>query len=262
VISALFVDDNQDHLSLASLFFSRSGEISIDPVSTAGEALEKLQEKSYDAIISDYYMPEMNGIELLKSIRKDYPYLPFILLTAKDEMEIAIEALNCGATFFLKKEGSPRQMMTDLEHLVQESVQNVRIMARVREQCHIFADLLVQCTVPIGVFDKDFNSVLLNAKYREIFQFDLGTDEGRHVQQLVPHFAGSWQPVHSEVFSKRRGSIIREEVIQTGGETYQFISVFVFLASHDEGPGYMVHYLIPPTEWLRSLSHPAEKSES
>lgn len=72
------------------------------------EAIVCLEEHEYDIIISDYFMPELSGIELLKKFRSTNSSIPFIIHTGHGDEMTAIEALQCGADFFLEKgtEGS------------------------------------------------------------------------------------------------------------------------------------------------------------
>ena len=69
--SILYVDDDENLLNLNKIFMEKSGEFLIDTVSSAPEALEMIATARYDAILSDYQMPEMDGIEFLKT--RPYP---------------------------------------------------------------------------------------------------------------------------------------------------------------------------------------------
>ena len=65
----LCVDDEEFLLDLCRIFLERSGTLKVDTAISAFDGLEKLKDKEYDTIISDYEMPGMNGIEFLKTIR-------------------------------------------------------------------------------------------------------------------------------------------------------------------------------------------------
>lgn len=102
---ALIVDDEPDLLELASVYLRQKSDFEVLTAQSAKEALKILEELEVDVIISDYQMPGMDGIQFLKKIRNKGNDIPFILFTAKDSEELAIEALNCGADFFVKKGG-------------------------------------------------------------------------------------------------------------------------------------------------------------
>ncbi|NLD99668.1 MAG: response regulator, partial [Fibrobacter sp.] len=104
-ISFLYVDDEEELLTIAKLFLERTGEFRVDIAKSAQEVLQSGSLQSYDAIISDYQMPGMNGIEFLKAVRDQDKDIPFILFTGKGREEVVIEAINNGADFYLQKGG-------------------------------------------------------------------------------------------------------------------------------------------------------------
>jgi len=83
MIRVLYVDDEPDLLDVGKLFIEQFKDISVDTAISAHQALDRLQQASYDAIVSDYMMPEMDGIALLKNIRHINRTIPFILFTGK-----------------------------------------------------------------------------------------------------------------------------------------------------------------------------------
>lgn len=103
VIRVLFVDDNQDLCNLFQLFLESSKEFKVYTCTSATDGLSFIAHNQVDAIISDYAMPEMDGISFLKIVRKENPTIPFIILTGEDNKETVIEALNSGADFYQNK---------------------------------------------------------------------------------------------------------------------------------------------------------------
>jgi len=79
--TVLIVDDEPDLLELTKIYLEKTGEFTVDIAESAREALEKMQTIIYDAIVSDYEMPEMNGIEFLKTVRGSSSDMPFIIFT-------------------------------------------------------------------------------------------------------------------------------------------------------------------------------------
>ncbi|OPY36512.1 MAG: aerobic respiration control sensor protein ArcB [Methanoregula sp. PtaU1.Bin051] len=122
MISLLYVDDEPALLDAGSIFLERSGELLVTTVTGGREALQLLESRHFDAIVSDYQMPEMDGIELLKEVRRLYPDLPFILFTGKGREEIVIQAINNGVDFYLQKGGDPKVQFAELEHKIRQAI--------------------------------------------------------------------------------------------------------------------------------------------
>ena len=76
MISIFYVDDEPSLLEIGKLFLEQSGQFSVDIITSAPAALALLNSKNYDAIISDYQMPEMDGIEFLKEGKDFGEYHP------------------------------------------------------------------------------------------------------------------------------------------------------------------------------------------
>ena len=126
MINVLYVDDEAALLDVGKQFLELSGDMVVDTVTTARNALLKMSTGCYDAVISDYQMPETNGIDFLKLIRAKDEIIPFILFTGRGREEVVIEALNSGADFYIQKGGDPCSQFKELEHKVKEAVRRNR----------------------------------------------------------------------------------------------------------------------------------------
>lgn len=120
--STLYIDDDASFLSVGKKFLEQSGEIQVDTLISAREAPDILKENTYDLIIADYEMPGMNGIELLKKLREEGNTIPFIIFTGKGREDVAIEALNSGASFYLQKGGEPHIQFAELLNMIKRAV--------------------------------------------------------------------------------------------------------------------------------------------
>ena len=120
--SVLYVDDEAALLEIAKIFLEQEGEFSVSISISAQEALDSLAISSYDAIISDYQMPGMDGIEFLKKVRASGSTVPFILFTGRGREEVVIQALNAGADFYLQKGGDPAAQFAELAHKIRQAI--------------------------------------------------------------------------------------------------------------------------------------------
>ena len=118
----LYIDDEMALLTLTQIYLREEAGLDVDIADSAEEGLNKLKNEPFDAIISDYDMPGIDGIELLKLVRAEKPSIPFIIFTGKGREEVVIEALNNGADFYLQKGGDPKPLFTELAHAVQHLV--------------------------------------------------------------------------------------------------------------------------------------------
>ncbi len=122
MISVLYVDDEQGLLDLAKIFLEDSGEFQVEISTSASHVLDSPKVPSYDAIVSDYQMPEMDGIAFLKIVRERFGKVPFILFTGRGREEVVIEALNNGADFYLQKGGEPTAQFAELSNKIRYAV--------------------------------------------------------------------------------------------------------------------------------------------
>ena len=122
MISVLCVDDDAAHLSLEKQWLEEPGAITVTTALSAPEALRVMKTSRFDAVVSDYQMPGMDGIELLKEVRRVTPALPFILFTGTGREDVVIEAFNNGVDFYLRKTGDPDSQFARLKDTVKKAV--------------------------------------------------------------------------------------------------------------------------------------------
>ena len=179
MISVLYIDDEPDLLDIGKLFLEEGGQIHVDTALSAADASVQMQSNVYDAIISDYQMPGMDGIEFLKTVRASGNIIPFIIFTGKGREEVVIQALNEGADFYLQKGGDPMPQFTELQHQVTIAVQHRRAEQALEEREHELreseADLLeAQRLAKIGSwrFDIPSNTITWSEELYRIFEIE------------------------------------------------------------------------------------------
>jgi DNA-binding NtrC family response regulator len=110
-IRILHVDDDPSILQISKLMLTDIEKaFTIDSAFSVNEAFSKLSETDYDIIISDYEMPQKDGLTFLREIKNKGLEKPFILFTGKGREEVAIQALNLGASGYYNKQG-PRNRL-------------------------------------------------------------------------------------------------------------------------------------------------------
>jgi PAS domain S-box-containing protein len=155
----LYADDDLALLEIGKLFLEQDGMFTVDTFPSATEALERLRSAEYDAIISDYQMPETDGITFLKTLRHRGNITPFIIFTGKGREEVVIEALNSGADFYIQKGGEPVSQYTELAHKVRQAVQRRRAEKSIHDHERREADILN--FLPDATFAIDTDGVVI-----------------------------------------------------------------------------------------------------
>jgi PAS domain S-box-containing protein len=120
MITVLLVDDDVQLLEVTRIFLERGG-FSVVTAESGAVALDSLQKRSYDVVVSDYEMPGMDGLALLAAIRSSGMTIPFIIFTGRGREEVAIRALNEGADFYIRKGGDPKSRFAELGNAIRRS---------------------------------------------------------------------------------------------------------------------------------------------
>ncbi len=132
-IHVLHVDDDDLFLKVSKQILESDGNLQVDIALTVDDAVDKLAKKHYDAIISDYEMPQKNGLEFLKRIRETDKLIPFVLFTGKGQEDVAIQALNMGASRYISKHGSPETVYDELSYAVKQAYVNAKAQSSAKK---------------------------------------------------------------------------------------------------------------------------------
>ncbi len=119
----LVVDDDPSVLGFISLILKRKGYV-IDAFEKAEDALGILQQKNFDAVLTDVKLPGISGIEFLAKIHEINRDIPVILMTAYAELDITVEAIKKGVFDFIIKPYQPEQIF----HAVEKAVKYKRFI--------------------------------------------------------------------------------------------------------------------------------------
>ncbi|MHA1944368.1 MAG: PAS domain S-box protein, partial [Candidatus Thorarchaeota archaeon] len=129
-IRVLMVDDDPVHLELSEQFLTRqSSEYEIVPAETPEEAMILLLDQTFDAAVCDIDMGagKPTGLDILEQVRSSGLDVPIIIFTGKSREEIAIQALNLGAEYYIRKSSSKIEgLYAELSYYILTSVEKKR----------------------------------------------------------------------------------------------------------------------------------------
>ena len=118
MITVLYVDADQNVCPLLSHIFETYEPVSIFSAASGEEALTWLNKYHADVIVSEYDLPEMNGIELLHAVRSQGISLPFIFFSVSDSAHVRNEAYQGDVFGFITRRGSERKSIINLLRLI------------------------------------------------------------------------------------------------------------------------------------------------
>jgi len=157
-ISILCVDDEPLFLDAFSQKLEQVDRFSIVSVSNAAEALRSIGSSHFDVIVSDYAMPEMDGLALLREIRARGYKTVFVMMTAKRLAHIAIDSINAGADYYFQKGGNVAEDFPKLVEFIRNTVPERSAGRQVPEQDRFYQSMIesvndIICRVaPDGMF--------------------------------------------------------------------------------------------------------------
>jgi DNA-binding NtrC family response regulator len=122
--SVLLVDDEEDFTATLAERMTDRG-LQVDVSSSGPDAIQRVGDKTYDAVVLDLAMPGMDGIETLKRLLAENPDLQVILLTGRGTVRSGVEAMASGAMEFLEK---PADLDTLLKHIARAKANRVLLM--------------------------------------------------------------------------------------------------------------------------------------
>ena len=126
----LIIDDEQEFTQALAERMTNRG-MTVSTSSSAIEGLKNVEEKSFDVVVLDLQMPEMDGIETLKILKKKKPELQVILLTGHATVEKGIEAMKLGAMDLLEK---PADLTTLTEKIKKAQAKKMILVEKKSEE--------------------------------------------------------------------------------------------------------------------------------
>jgi len=132
----LIAEDEKTQRDLLEGFLKKEG-FSVEAVANGKEVLQKLQGNLFDLALMDYKMPELDGLQTLREIRKTYPDLPVVMMTAYGTVETAVAAMKEGALDYLTKPIDLDELLLMLQRVIERSnliKENRELKAKLQER--------------------------------------------------------------------------------------------------------------------------------
>jgi two-component system response regulator ResD len=118
--TVLIVDDEQPLRSLVRLYLEQEG-FQVEEAVNGMDALLKIKDKEYKLLVLDLMMPELDGSEVCRQVRKSKKDMPIIMLTAKTEMEDKLAGFDIGADDYMGKPFDPRELVARIHALLRRT---------------------------------------------------------------------------------------------------------------------------------------------
>ena len=253
--TVLVVDDAEIDRRIAGGCVEESGARPIY-ANDGREALALVEQKRPDVVLTDLQMPEMDGLELVQSLRRDHSRLPVILMTAWGSEEIAVAALRAGAASYVRKKNLRQDLAFALDTVL-AAVRTAGERAKVRRLLlHTDSEFVLGS-------ERDGRQVLASHLQEELAQLDfcddaeltqVGTALIEALANAVDHgnlqldsaLRESGSHVYWELATKRsQGPPYRDRKVYVTTSLTQHEAIFVV---RDEGPGFDVSKLPDPTK--------------
>jgi PleD family two-component response regulator len=130
-IRVLFIDSSEDYVHQARRYLEKHSPEKIDTIwyKVGEEAIDFLKENadSIDIILTDYFLPVSDGLEIMRLVREITPKTPVVFLTSSKELKVAVEAMKIGADDYLVKEETGMEILS-------RTIINTLKRAQLREQ--------------------------------------------------------------------------------------------------------------------------------
>lgn len=173
-VRVLMLDDDMVHLELSEKFLNRQGtDYEIVPVETYDDAISRIDSEEFDAAICDIDLKEEgnSGLDVLEHIRSEGKDTPVIIFTGKSREEFAIQALNLGADYYLRKSATNiENLYAELSFYILTAVEKRRTKRALTETEIRAQTYLDTAGTVIIAFDKNLRITMANKKACEVLE--------------------------------------------------------------------------------------------
>jgi PAS domain S-box-containing protein len=141
IIRILHVDYDVSFLKSVKTSLEANRDFQVENANSVSEAMLKLKFGKYDVIISDYQMPQKNGLEFLVELRGCGIMTPFILVADRQKAEVVVKALNLGVFRYVEKYSEPQRIFAELPEAILQAYNLLPVKVGLRENVDFLRDV-------------------------------------------------------------------------------------------------------------------------
>ena len=240
MVRILVVDDQEALLDVVKFILESNEGFYVDTAKSVDEALSYLESNEYDIIISDYYMPEVNGLEFLQLLRSHNCEIPFIIQTGQGDENIATKALQNGADYFLEKGSEGTLQFLGFTQIINLLISKRKTEERLRISDGKYKNLLELNPDGIVYINKDGLIQDVNRSFIEITGCSEDQIKDMSFFDLIPE---EWSDIHTkalieQVFTEGQSDEYQRNYIRCDGiETPISIRALIFKNDQYEPAG-------------------------
>ena len=260
----LLVEDSNTQRLVAKRLLKAAGYENVAFAVDGVDALEQIERSQPLVVLTDLYMPRMDGLALVEQVREKYPHIPVVLMTGNGSEQTAVAALKAGAADYVPKQAMSAELGAILERVfssIQTETNKLRVLTGITGRETLFtiendpglvSPLIAQFRdelIAVGVCDRNdamrvgvaLEEALLNSIYHGNLEISSKLKENGD----APFHALARQRRIEDPYQSRRVSVSAR--ITPAQATYRI---------RDEGPGFDVSKLPDPTD-LEYLERPS-----
>lgn len=187
-VQVLFIEDDELDVELAVRAMEQDQlRVASERVDTEQDLRRALAERPPDVILSDFSMPQFDGVQALRITRAAAPRVPFIFLSGTIGEERAIEAIHLGATDYVLK-SNMRRLGTAVRRALTEAAERQRAHAAEEERSRLI-EILEATSDVVAMADPEGRSIYLNAAGHRVLGLSAGGIARRNIRDFHPRWA-------------------------------------------------------------------------
>ena len=224
-IRVLHVDDELGILQTTKQILEMDGVFIVTSVNSVNKALQLIEQQDFDVVVSDYQIPEKDGLTFLAELREKKNNLPFILFTGKGREDVAVKALNLGANYFVNKLGKPETVYGELSHIIKQVVNQRKAEAKSELEHQRLQTVTEHMHAGLAVISKDYRLLWVNNVLEKIF----GPQHGeRKCYDLINNLSSPCGGCKAnEIFEHGKDHVVHEQLVKSPDGTEVWVEISV-----------------------------------